>query len=1130
MNTTAYFRKSARRLVAIAFLLGAHSGVSQEVGSPARLTPELLQSQILAAQDSGEFDEDTKIRLIALLRQSLANLQTARVNRQAAEEYREIRLRAPVEAESIRTAIEQRSATSPTADLENLDSTSNTALEDFLDEERANLTAVDATRSSLDARLEAESLRPAQVRDRITEATLLAEELATQSALEFGRQEDPAIATAADWATESRLASLQAEIGMLDQELLSHRQRIDLLRAQREEAALSITRISERVELLRSVSNIRRVLQAETAIEQATSVLASASAEQPIVRELAETNSSLVELLQRQVEELALLTEQESNARPLSVNLTETFRNTRLKLQLGGAGSPIGLAIQEQRRRLPDETDYERQRREVQSHLRTVGLRLLESEEGRSGLNNFGTYIDDRVAEDGEMDAAARADLSALAETRRELLDRAITNDIALQRRLYALDNTLQQLAERTTAFDEFLAERLLWVRSTPPVGISVLRQLSDEVPVIASPAAWVESARATTQQFRAAPAFLAPVFIALLLLWRRKSTSSRLVECGTTISRSGAENMKPTLQGLGLTLLLALPAPLILWASGRVLLTADETAFSNGVAAGLLTAASFLLLLSTFYHLYAPGGIAERHFGWHRVTVAGLRKYMARMIVVSVPLYFVAMSAFEISSESNGGTHGILAFALFFTTLAGFAVAISDPKKGVIGPALARNPSSFWMKWRYLWYPLTVVVPLLLAALGLMGFGHTVVELAERIFLSICWLTTLIIVAALARRWFVLTRRRLDYEAAQKIREAASLESATGGKEEREDGDDGIGEPEVDLAALDQDSRSLLNAALVLFAILGLTSIWGQMLPALGFLSNVALWNSTIVLNDVQTTVAITLADVLLAIVIGIGGYVVGKNLPSLLDIILLKYDRVSAGTRYAVSTLTRYAIVSVATLMVLGTLGASWSQMGWAAAALGVGIGFGLQEIVANFVSGLILLFEQPIRVGDAVTIGDASGIVTRIRMRATTIRDWDNKELIVPNKELVTGRLLNWSLSDAVIRVTLTVGVAYGSDVDKAMALLREAADENENVIDNPAPKVIFDAFDDSSLTLNLRAYIADFEQRLPTITALHSAVDKKFRAAGIVIAFPQRDVHHYSGNEGKAFEVSSTGETR
>jgi len=1101
---------------------------SQEADSLSRLTPELLQTQILTAQDSAELDEDTKVRLIALLRQSIANLQTARVNQQAANNYREERLQAPAEAASIRAAIERRQLTDPTAGLENTDSLSNAELDNLLDEERANLTAVDAARSALDSRLEAETLRPTQVRDRLTAATLLAEELATQSALDLGQLDDPMLADAAGWAVESRLASLQAEIVMLDQELLSHRQQVDLLRAQREEAELSSSRISQRVERLRSISNERRGLQAEIAIEQATAVIAGPFAEQQVVREVAEANVLLVELLQRQLQELDMVTEEEGRTRPLSVNLTETFRSTRLKLQLRGAGAPIGLAIQEQRRLLPDATDYERQGRELQTLVRDVSLRLLDSEEDRNELNNLTAYVDNRAAEGVDVGPEARANLESLAETRRLLLDRAIVNDVRLQRRLYALDNTLRQLAERTTAFDEFLAERLLWVRSTPPLNAAALLQLSDALPSHLSPTAWIETARIAMQRFREAPTLIVPILAALLLLWRRRSTAATLVECGADVDRISSDTLKPTLQGLMLTVMLALPAPLVLWTFGLALSTAQNpTEFSDGAATALMTAANFLLLLSTFYYLYSPGGIADRHFGWDSATVKRLRKHLAGIIVVCFPLYIIAINAFEISSETSGGTHGLLAFALFFITLAGFAAAICHPTKGAVAPALARIPDGHWMRWRYVWYPLAVAVPLILAALGLMGFGHTVVELSERVFLSVCVLASLSIIAALARRWFLLTRRRLDYAAALKLHQAARAESSADGTDEHAVDDDFL-EPEVDLAALDSDSRSLLNAAVVLAAVLGLGSIWGQMLPALGFLNNVALWNSTIVLNDVQTVVAITLADLLLAIIIGVGGYFLGKNLPSLLDITLLKQGKASAGARYAVSTLTRYTIVFIATLLVLETLGASWSQMGWAAAALGVGIGFGLQEIIANFVSGLILLFEQPVRLGDVVTVGDASGTVTQIRIRATTIRDWDNKELIVPNKELVTGRLLNWSLSDAMIRVTLTVGVAYGSDVDKAMTLLREAADENKNVVAEPEPRVIFDEFGDSSLMLNLRAYIADLDQRFPTITALHNAVDQKFRAAGIVIAFPQRDVHHYP--VGKTAEFDDTGRNK
>jgi len=237
----------------------------------------------------------------------------------------------------------------------------------------------------------------------------------------------------------------------------------------------------------------------------------------------------------------------------------------------------------------------------------------------------------------------------------------------------------------------------------------------------------------------------------------------------------------------------------------------------------------------------------------------------------------------------------------------------------------------------------------------------------------------------------------------------------------------------------------------------------------------------------------------------------VASKRFPALLEIILLQRFATTSGGRYAATTLARYSIAAIGVLFALSIIGARWSQVQWLAAALSVGIGFGLQEIVANFISGLIILFERPIRVGDVVTIGDTDGVVTRIQIRATTIRSWDRLELLVPNKEFITGRLLNWSLSDQTTRLRIPVGIAYDSDVKKAMALMNEAAEENNAVLDDPEPSVVFEAFGDSTLQLMLRCFVGLQDDRMPAMTALHEAINQKFHEAGIVMAFPQRDVH-------------------
>ncbi|MDH3536950.1 MAG: mechanosensitive ion channel, partial [Gammaproteobacteria bacterium] len=272
-----------------------------------------------------------------------------------------------------------------------------------------------------------------------------------------------------------------------------------------------------------------------------------------------------------------------------------------------------------------------------------------------------------------------------------------------------------------------------------------------------------------------------------------------------------------------------------------------------------------------------------------------------------------------------------------------------------------------------------------------------------------------------------------------------------------------------------------------------------------------VSLWSYTSSAGGIENLVPVTLSDAILGMVIIVMVIAAARRLPALMEILLLSRLNITAGGRYAISTLTQYSIVAIGIVLVFGILGGSWGEIQWLIAALGVGIGFGLQEIVANFISGLILLFERPIRIGDVVTVGDTSGVVTRIRIRSTTIRNWDQKELVVPNKEFITGRLLNWTLSDPMARIVIPVGIAYGSDVGLALKLVSEAARENERVLDDPEPLVTFENFGDNALNIMLRCYIESMDYRLQTQSELNVAINGKFEASGIVIAFPQRDIH-------------------
>ena len=233
-------------------------------------------------------------------------------------------------------------------------------------------------------------------------------------------------------------------------------------------------------------------------------------------------------------------------------------------------------------------------------------------------------------------------------------------------------------------------------------------------------------------------------------------------------------------------------------------------------------------------------------------------------------------------------------------------------------------------------------------------------------------------------------------------------------------------------------------------------------------------------------------------------------RNLPGLLEVLVLSRLRLAQGSASATTTLLSYALAGIGIVATLSTLGVSWDKLQWLVAALSVGLGFGLQEIFANFISGLIILFERPVRIGDVVTIGNLSGTVSRIRIRATTITDFDRKEIIVPNKTFITGQLVNWSLHDTVTRVTIRIGVGYGSDLELVRKLLYQAANENPRVLKEPAPLVYFLNFGESTLDHELRIHVRELGDRNPATDEINRFIDAEFKKHGINIAFRQLDV--------------------
>jgi small-conductance mechanosensitive channel len=229
------------------------------------------------------------------------------------------------------------------------------------------------------------------------------------------------------------------------------------------------------------------------------------------------------------------------------------------------------------------------------------------------------------------------------------------------------------------------------------------------------------------------------------------------------------------------------------------------------------------------------------------------------------------------------------------------------------------------------------------------------------------------------------------------------------------------------------------------------------------------------------------------------------------------LKHTHLDRGAREATVKITGYIVITIAVIAGLSVAGFNFQNIAIIAGALSVGIGFGLQNIVNNFISGLILLFERPIKTGDWIVVGNTEGYVKRIRIRSTEIQTFDRADVIVPNSELISSQVTNWMLHNARGRARIPIGVAYGSDTQKVKEILEKvAADHPSVVIDgsSPKPRVLFRGFGDSSLDFELRCHVQDIDERMSVISDLNFAIDAAFRENGIVIPFPQRDVHIYN----------------
>ncbi|MFC1503540.1 miniconductance mechanosensitive channel MscM, partial [Pseudomonadota bacterium] len=698
------------------------------------------------------------------------------------------------------------------------------------------------------------------------------------------------------------------------------------------------------------------------------------------------------------------------------------------------------------------------------------------------------------------------------------------TNLALLNKVINTSDSLIYQQATLKVAYDRFnnmlielkthATKRLFWAPDANAFSWSLIADTWEKIKWFFSPFQWVNLLKAPTV-IEGLKLFVGCLFIVLIFFswsWSLKHWNKYLEDTSKKIGKVTQDQFRFSYMNVFFAFCLAWPIPSIVALVGILLSAAWQYPFIHHLGQALSLPMA-LVVFCFMRELVRKNGLFIRHFDWDAPIIISTFSHYRRLLWIYLPMMVLQNFTYLYSDIDVRATLGRLAFIISNFAVSYFLWRMWKEKLPMTYGDLPEG--KLHISHHLFWWVL-ILIPQGLnytALNGYLGSSQAIMtKLEESAVLGIITL----LIYYLIKRLMVIQKRRLAFERAKAKRQEIMAQRQAEKQDEKEDSyinselQIDIEEPQVDLDIISAQSLRLLRSLLLLIYISLLALLWSDLYQAITFLEDITLWDVTNAANGIDELSSITLKSTLLAILAFGLTVILTRDLPGAMELLILQHLDLSPGTGYAITSLTRYFAIFLGIIIGSGLIGFDWSKMQWLVAALGVGLGFGLQEIFANFISGLILLFEKPIRIGDTITIRELTGVIAKIKTRATTIVDWDRKEVIVPNKAFVTEQFVNWSLSDAITRVTLSINVKYLADSELVTQLLYDAAEECELVLDTPVPEVFFLGLTADCQNFEVRAYAEETGHRLSLTHDLHCRIKNKFIKHDISIAHPQLEI--------------------
>ncbi|MFK7819369.1 MAG: mechanosensitive ion channel domain-containing protein [Planctomycetaceae bacterium] len=889
-----------------------------------------------------------------------------------------------------------------------------------------------------------------------------------------------------------------------------------LLKARQTLLDARLTNTRKRIEQLQSAADSVRKHQAAEKAARAKAIAEQVPTE---FKPFADQNTTLAEHLKWINDRIGTTQQQTTEAEAIYARLSRSFDRVRKTQERTGLNTTLGLILNHELENLPGTRLWQRRISGIEDQLHELSEVEFAVEQfqrdQQEAVQELQRLSNGLAAANPNRTESIRQIGGGLAKARGDLIKNVQESAQTYSETLTTFDAKSEELVELIHSFESHINKNVLWIRSNDPLSVSDFAAFGTVAGKLSSSTDWIETADSILSAIRESLWLIALAgLLVLVLMSFGDEIRGRLKRTGERRKRDNRVYLRPTLEAIFLTCILGFAWPVFFWTLGWSIsgsLGSTDIALAIGYA--LQTAAMWFGAFSIPRAMCLPDGLGHRHFAWPEAALKMVYRGLPAIMTWGLPV--VAVVAFFSSYDQArwSGNVGRIAFISGAIILAFLTRRALNTEDGFV---VQWSRGTGWLhRSRHAIAMFGVGMPIALAITSACGYHHSSLQLSRCLQESWMLAIGLAVLLGLGMRCIECVMQSFEegkpvvaFPFRARVLHPNSVEASAATQA-------------IELAANRDQVQRFLRFGTVLAGVLCCWGIWNDVLPALNVVNDIQLWSATkettiaatanSVAQTVRQSVPVTLGDLIRAIMVCVVTIVAARNLPGLLDTFVLRRLPFDRGGRHAISTICRYVLTTVGMLFTLKQIGIDWASLQWMVAAMTVGLGFGLQEIFANFVSGLIILLERPIRLGDFVTVNGETGFVTRIQFRATTITDLDRRELLVPNKKFITDELINWTLSDPITRLVLPVGIAYGSDTTLTHKLLVEVAEEHPIVLKEPEPSAVMTAFGDSTLNFELRVFIPRRDEFAQILHELNTAIDRKFRAANIEIAFPQCDIN-------------------